>query len=93
MPYIDRTARFKIENCDVDDNESVIDILINVIGNEGEFNYLITSLCIKYLQKYGIKYATYNTIIGVLECVKQEFYRRHVSEYENQKMAENGDVE
>ena len=34
----------------------------------------------------------YCRMIGVLECSKLEFYRRHVSKYEEEKMVENGDV-
>ena len=37
-------------------------------------------------------YHAYNEIIGVLECVKQEFYRRMVAPYEDKKCEENGDV-
>lgn len=31
-------------------------------------------------------------ILGVLSCVQQEFYRRVVAPYEDQKCRENGDV-
>jgi len=40
----------------------------------------------------GVKYATLNTVIGVLECAKLELYRRVVADYEDQKCEENGDV-
>jgi len=30
--------------------------------------------------------------MGVLECIKQEFYRRAVAPYEDKKKEENGDV-
>lgn len=58
----------------------------------GELNYLLTGLCIKYLRDHGTSYATLNAIVGVLECAKQEFYRRIALPYENAKLAENGDV-
>jgi len=58
----------------------------------GELNYLITKLCIEYLSYKGEKYATYNDIIGALECAKLEMYRRKISPYENKKIEENGDV-
>jgi len=38
------------------------------------------------------KYKRYNKAMGVLECIKQEFYRRVISKYEDQKIEENGDV-
>ena len=31
-------------------------------------------------------------IIGALECIKMELYRRGVSEYEDKKILENGDI-
>jgi len=37
-------------------------------------------------------YADYNEVMGVLECVKQELYRRLIVPYENKKKEENGDV-
>lgn len=37
-------------------------------------------------------YKDYNEVIGVLECVKQELYRRLIAPYEDKKKDENGDV-
>jgi len=37
-------------------------------------------------------YADYNEVIGVLECVKQELYRKVISKYEDKKEKENGTV-
>ena len=37
-------------------------------------------------------YAGFAEAIGVLECTKQEFYRRVVVLYEDEKWLENGDV-
>lgn len=63
------------------------------IETEGELNYVITKLCHIFNSKFGmLKYARLNTIIGVLECAKQEFYRRIISNYEDKKAKENGDV-
>lgn len=59
----------------------------------GDLNYLLTSLCHAYLNEKGEKYQIYNDIIGVLECAKQELYRRKIAEYENKKIKENGDLE
>lgn len=56
---------------------------------EGSLNYFIT----KILKKaYKPSYFTYNRIIGLLECIKQEFYRREIASYEDIKIKENGDV-
>ena len=59
----------------------------------GTSNYIITKLCLHFLNRKGECYDTYNTIIGVLECAKQEFYRRRISDYEEIKIKLNGDVE
>lgn len=46
-----------------------------------------------YLQRaQGPSYKIINEIIGVLECVKLEFYRRIAAPYENDKQQANGDV-
>lgn len=63
----------------------------------GQVNYVITKACLRYL--YGsngdIKpsYDRFNAVIGVLECAKQELYRRHIVPYEEYKIAVNGDIE
>ncbi len=58
----------------------------------GELNYLITRLCVGYLNRSNMKYTDYNEIIGVLECAKQEFYRRAIVPYEDRKIIIAGDV-
>lgn len=58
----------------------------------GELNYLITKIVTRYYSDHGGGYARGNDIIGALEGVKLEFYRRLLSAYEDQKIKENGDV-
>lgn len=62
----------------------------------GELNYAITCLCLNYLGDIDPvddnTYSDYNEVIGVLECVKQELYRRLIVPYEDEKCEENGDV-
>ena len=84
MPYIKPSDR------DALDEE--IHALATKIENEGELNYAITKLCIHYLWMKTKKYATFNTVIGVLECAKQEMYRRAVGPFEDDKRNTNGDV-
>lgn len=62
------------------------------ISNPGELNYLITCLCNHYAHTKKVSYQTINDIIGVLECAKQEYYRRVVGPYEEIKIKENGDL-
>lgn len=59
----------------------------------GELNYLLTEI-VKYwvLCQNEASYSHLNTAVGVLECVKQEFYRRLAVPYEDKKAKENGDV-
>ena len=58
----------------------------------GELNYIITNLLIDYTYEKGLNYETINSIIGVLECAKLEYYRRLASSYEDTKIQQNGDV-
>jgi hypothetical protein len=48
--------------------------------------------CLKYLDNVNKSYFSYNEVVGVLECVKLEMYRRLVAPYEDRKCKENGDV-
>lgn len=57
----------------------------------GELNYVITMIVGAALGDVP-GYGTMNEIIGVLECVKLELYRRIVAPYEDNKIIENGDV-
>ena len=58
----------------------------------GELNFAITMLCKRWLDRYGTSYATLNEVIGVLECVKLELYRRMAAPYEDRKRDQNGEV-
>lgn len=87
MPYIKQENRKKWEPIIA----QIKEILLNEkIGNiDGELNYLITSI-LKFT--YKDSYSRYNSAIGLLECIKQEFYRQDVSPYEDKKAGENGYV-
>lgn len=58
----------------------------------GQMNYLITALLNQYLCSSLVGYDALNEVIGILECAKQEFYRRVIAGYEDVKRTENGDV-
>ena len=79
MPYINEESRNKID-------DGVFP------SNEGELNYMISSLLDEYLAEYGCNYTNLNQVVGVLECAKLEIYRRMAAPYEDAKMEENGDV-
>jgi hypothetical protein len=61
-------------------------------GYEGRLNYAISSLLCLLLESQGKRYATMNGLVGVLECAKQEFYRKAVAPYEDEKIEQNGDL-
>jgi len=58
----------------------------------GDLNFVITSICHEYLTRMGKDYIHLNEIVGVLECAKQEFYRKIAVPYEEAKEEENGPV-
>ena len=57
-----------------------------------QINYIITRLCDYWCRDFSgeANYEKYNAVIGVLECVKQELYRRQIAPYEDEKCKENG---
>lgn len=55
-------------------------------------NYAITKLCLKWLAGSEPTYERYQAVVGLLECVMQEFYRRKMAPFEDSKRATNGDV-
>ena len=59
----------------------------------GELNYFLSRILILYYKNYskynGLSYALLNSIIGVIENVKLEFYRRVITPYEDKKKKNN----
>ena len=90
MPYIPQEKRTIID----DKMKNITDHILHkdTTTSIGEINYIITSLLNSYINKKQFNYDLCNNIIGVLECAKQELYRRVVAEYEDYKIQENGDV-
>lgn len=86
MPYINKDRRW-------DFNSQVFE-LARKISSCGELNYVLTDIALAYLQmqKGPLSYKKINEVVGVMECAKQEFYRRMAVPYENEKIEENGDV-
>ena len=85
MPYVQQSRR--------EDIDSKYSELLEIAGEltHGDLNYIISNLLKRHIeQKKEKNYATYNAIIGVLECAKMEFYNRVVTPYENIKIVENG---
>lgn len=57
---------------------------------EGYLNYAITRLVLEVLPER--RYASIARATGVLENVKQEFYRRYAAPYEDEQIERSGDV-
>lgn len=59
----------------------------------GELAYRLTTDVLEWIDEVNDpNYSRYAEAIGVLECVKQELYRRRISPHEDKKIKENGDV-
>ena len=94
MPYINESARLELDNC----IENMVECLThgNDVSNEeftvllGEINYCFSRIIAKSMGQTS--YSKIAMITGVLENVKQEFYRRIATAYEEKKIIENGDI-
>lgn len=89
MPYIEPRLRDKIDHEISDLAHQINDDPELMSKRAGVINYTLTRL-INYL--YNRSYTEYNEAIGVLECVKQELYRRQIALYEDEAKEKNGDV-
>ena len=91
MPYIKQEDRTKF-NSAIDD---IVDELTNhnrvELTSVGNLNYVVSSILWELFRKKP-SYTLGNNLIGVLECVKQELYRKLLAEYEDIKEKENGTI-
>ena len=103
MPYISKDKRIQLKYAlNKKASYSNGDFTFNDIGellvSSGELNYVLTNICLGYLFNINYpstelpRYDDFNEIIGVLECIKLELYRRAITPYEQRKIVENGDV-
>ena len=94
MPYIKEEKR-EFLNSAVEKNVECLSHG-NILSNEeflaisGEINYLFSRTLGRLMGTTS--YAKLAIITGVLENIKQEFYRRVGEPYEDQKIRENGDI-
>lgn len=86
MPYINEKNREALDPAIT----RLVDELDKLVCDDGDVNYTITKIITACYPP--ISYMCLNKAMGVLESVKQEFYRRVVAPYEDKKRAENGDV-
>jgi len=89
MPYIKQNRREVLDPY----VDAIVEIMKKIDAKDGDYNYLITRILTSGFElnsKPG--YSKINTIVGVLDCIKLELYRRIASKYEQEKTIENGDV-
>lgn len=97
MPYITNEKREQVNtqlgyliDAVVDASNADVSVLPGIL------NYCITVMIKATYHtvtgKKKLSYADHNSAVGMLECAKQEFYRRNTAPYEDEKVIENGDV-
>lgn len=104
MPYISENRRKNLDSCineivlclkrNIDENKSPFHI--ENISNEeflsivGDINYTFSRIVSSLM--CDVSYSKIAMITGVLENIKQEYYRRIGCPYEDKKIVENGDI-
>ena len=90
MPYIKNDYRSLINGYIKDITNIIRSQLPYGTDIAGVLNYTITKLLLGVYRPD--QYWKFNGIMGILECVKQEIYRRSIVPYEDKKILENGDI-
>lgn len=90
MPYIAPDDRDQYE----DTIQTLIEDFFHAGSDwRGELNFVVSSIIAGLIETWdGPRYSQINDLIGVLECIKLELYRRVAAPYEDLKAEENGDV-
>ena len=86
MPYITKERRGTID-CRLHLFTDYIHDL-----SAGDLNYIFSKIVWSEFDK-NPNYAKANELMGMLQGVQAEFYRRKVAPYEDEKLKENGDIE
>ncbi len=94
MPYIKKEERERYD----ESIDKITYLLLDKFPGDnhkhfqvGDLNYIISSI-VWELFDANPSYTRGNELVGVIECVKQEFIRRKLNGYEDLKIAENGDL-
>jgi hypothetical protein len=89
MPYISKTDRETLD--------PVVDIAVSAMEKKpfeeslGDLNYLFSRIISRHMGQ--VSYGKIAMATGVLENIKQEFYRRVAASYEDLKIQSNGDIQ
>ena len=78
MPYIEKNDREQLQQ--------------RLPDNAGELAYVLSQNVDAYLATDKVNYAKYAEVIGVLETLKLELFRRFTAPYEDAKRSQNGDA-
>lgn len=96
MPYIDEEERKELDKAIEIMIESILDNKTSLNNPQDFSNFLgRINYCFSRVIAGVMKITSYKNIAmatGVLENIKQEFYRRIASPYEDQKKIQNGDI-
>lgn len=96
MPYINEDERKQLDSLIEDlvsaikDNETNVNNPHDFKNHLGRINYVFSRVLSGVMGR--INYANIAMATGVIENIKQEFYRRLASVYEDKKINENGDI-
>lgn len=88
MPYIGRKDRAQYQELL---NQLSKTIPQDRMARPGHMNYIV-SLLIEKVYGSSMRYADHNEVIGVLNSICLEFYRRKTAPYEDLKIKEEGDL-
>jgi hypothetical protein len=96
MPYINEDERLELDEAIKKLAEAILDNQTGLNNPHDFSNYLgrinyCFSRCLSMVMK-DVSYKKIAMATGVLENIKQEFYRRVASLYEDRKINENGDI-
>jgi hypothetical protein len=96
MPYISEDDRLELDHC-IDQLTLCIRDIKHSLNNPHDFSIYLGRInyCFSRILSGLMEQPSYNKIAmitGVLENVKQEFYRRIAAPYEDIKIIQNGDI-
>ncbi len=88
MPYIKKEDRAVYQDSINRLAEAVPD---DRTARPGHMNYIV-SLLIERVYGPQMRYCDHNEVLGFLEGIKAEFYRRKTAPYEDEKIVSEGDL-
>lgn len=96
MPYVSEEDRAELDDC-IDQLTGCIRDIKHSLNNPHDFSIYLGRINYCFSRVIGglmgnPSYTKIAMITGVLENIKQEFYRRIAEPYENQKIVQNGDI-